>query len=83
MDKIQKHYQRLRRSAEGREAIRQLMYDLDAIVSVTAASHSVAYFPEEARRRLEAIRDSRGPGSMEAMTALYALEDGSFNVDWS
>jgi hypothetical protein len=75
-------YKFLKASEEGRKGIMSLMVDENPYVRVWAAGHSLQWEPETARRILEGIRDSDGPGSISAKYTLIEYDKGKLTFDW-
>jgi hypothetical protein len=75
-------YKLLRGSDEGCSGIAQLMAHQRIGVRLLAATHSLAWAPDEAIAVLEAIEKS---GGLHAVTAKYTLRSyrsGKLNLDW-
>lgn len=75
-------YKSLREDVEGRAILRLLMNDPDSHVRLWAASHCLAWWPEEARAELERLRDGGGPGSFEADWTLREFIRGTLTFDF-
>jgi Domain of unknown function (DUF2019) len=63
-------YDKLRDEEDGRSGIISLMSNPDPRVRLWAATHSLQWIPNIARRVLEELRDAGGPGSFEAEMTL-------------
>jgi hypothetical protein len=66
---------RLAATPEGQAAITALLYDEDAHVRLSAASHSLRWAEPEARAVLEALRDDPTDRSMAGFDAKYVLRE--------
>jgi hypothetical protein len=80
--KMHASYKRLRETAEGREAIIQLVRDPSRHVRCWAGAHSLQWRPVEARRTLEELRDSTGPCSFDAKITLEEFDAGRLTFDY-
>ena len=75
-------YKRLRRTAVGRDLIRELLNDPNPHVRCWAASHSLAWAPEASRAILTKLRDSGGPCSFDAEMTLAEYDKGRLSFDY-
>jgi hypothetical protein len=82
VDRMQVLQLRLRESDDGRDCIEKLALDHDPRVRGWAAVHVWKWNPALARRVLEELRDSGGPGSFDAKWTLIEMDRGKLNVDW-
>lgn len=73
----------LRETEEGKEGIISLMSDDDFDVRLWAASDSLQWVPDQAKRVLEEIRDgdTNGLAAFEAKWTLREYEDGNLAFD--
>lgn len=79
----QKCYLQLRDSEEGRLALMALMEDSNAAVAMTAATYSIFWDEEKARRVLIEISHLElGRISINAEMALTLFEKGKLSFDW-
>ena len=82
-DRVHAYYKSLRETLEGREGIIGLMSDPTPQVRLWAASHSLAWSPDCARRVLEALRDSAEfPTSFTAEMTLAEFDKGALGFDY-
>jgi hypothetical protein len=72
-DRLHSVAKALSATAEGRVAISSLLDDEDASVRMCAATYSLRWNEDAARRVLESIRDT--DPSLRAVTAKYTLRD--------
>lgn len=79
--KIHECYKLLRDTTEGRQGISALMSDPIPHVRLWAASHSLAWQPDYARKTLEEIRDSESPSSFDAKWTLKMYDAGQLSFD--
>jgi len=75
-------YKLLKDTEEGRKGIISLMTDEDPYVRLCAAARSLHWEPETARRVLEEIRDSDGPGALSAKWTLIEYDKGRLTFDY-
>jgi Domain of unknown function (DUF2019) len=80
-DRFKRTSRDLIRSTGGREGIMALMADPNQFVRLVAATESLRWVPERARRVLEAIRDSNGYASFDAEMTLTEYEEGRLKLD--
>src|SRR4051794_37307968 len=81
-DKVHECYKSLRQSEEGRRGIIELMSDANANVRLWAASHSLQWTPDVARKVLENLRDTEAfPCSFNAEITLEEFKKGSLSFD--
>ena len=69
-------YKVLKDTEQGRKGIIELMDDEDPYVRLVAAAHSLQWAPKAARRVLEELRDSDGPGAFSAKWTLIEYDKG-------
>ena len=81
-DVVHACYKVLRESNEGRDAIISLMSDEEPGVRCAAASHSLQWKPDVARRVLETLRDSKGPFSFTSEMVLEEYDKGRLTFDY-
>ncbi len=79
-DRMHACYKQLRETDEGQAAIMSLMSDTNPHVKSWAAAHSLQWDMKQARGTLEAVRDSKGPGSFSAKITLQELDKGRLNM---
>lgn len=75
-------YKVLREDPEGRAAIRLLVSDGDPHVRLCAASHCLAWWPEEARKELEKLSEQATLGGLAAEYTLKEFDKGSLTFDF-
>jgi hypothetical protein len=75
-------YKRIRDSAAGREAITGLLDDPVTAVRVLAATHSLAWEPDQAAQALQEIEQESSPYAADAKWTLRSYRNGKLNLDW-
>jgi len=80
-DKLHACYKELRKSAEGRAGIVDLIGDPNPHVRAWAAAHSLMWAPDVARPALEAERDAGGLLGFEAEIVLDEFDKGELSFD--
>ncbi len=81
-DQVHAIYKQLRRTAEGKDKITELISDPSPNIRMLAAAHSLMWAPDIARKALETLRDSNGPRSFEAKMTLKEFEKGTLMFDY-
>ena len=81
-DRLQVIFKQLRPEPSGRDGIAALMDDPTTGVRLIAASHSLAWAPDEAVKVLEAIESEPGLHAVTAKYTLKAFREGTLNTDW-
>ena len=75
-------YKRIRDSAAGREAIIGLLDDPVTAVRVLAATHSLAWEPDQATQALQEIEQESGPYAVDAKWTLRSYRIGKLDLNW-
>lgn len=81
-DRLHKLYKSLCTTSDGREAIARLMADSDPNVRLWAASHSLFWKPDDARRVLEQIAACGGLLAFDAEMVLKQFDAGRLTFDY-
>lgn len=81
-DRLHKLYKILRTTPEGQEAISRLMADSDPYVRLWAASHSLFWKPDDARKVLEQIAACGGLLGFDAEMVLKEFDAGRLTFDY-
>lgn len=82
-DEVHKCYKILRQTEEGRAGIIAMMKEPNRSLRGWAATHSLQWVPNEARKVLEELRDENVfPFSFSAKMTLHEFEKGRLNFDY-
>ena len=82
VERMQRAQLELRKTADGRAAIRTMMSHPVPTVARWSASHCLFWAESEARAYLQALASSGGVGSFEAKMVLREFNAGRLRVDW-
>ena len=75
-------YKQIRGSTAGREAITGLLDDPVTAVRLLAATHSLAWKPDQAERALYEIEQETNLHAVSAKWTLRSYRNGTLNLDW-
>lgn len=81
-DHVHELYRELRTSTDGRAALAGLMRHRVEGVRLLAATHSLAYYPEEALSTLEELQDGPGLYAVSAEYTIRSFRSGTLNLDF-
>jgi hypothetical protein len=82
VERRQRAYLRIRATPSGRAVVGRLSRDANPRIRAWAATDLLGWDPEAGRVILTALRESGGPGSLEARVTLMELERGKLRLDW-
>jgi Domain of unknown function (DUF2019) len=77
-----RYYKAVRDSDAGRAGITDLLGDPEESVRLLAATHSLAWQPDEAAAVLEHLAERPGLYSLDAKYTLKSFREGKLNLDW-
>ena len=75
-------YMNLRATPGGRAGITALLHHTNPHIRCWAAAHSLGWSSSDAKRTLEAFRESGGPCSFDAEMTLEAYKDGRLSFEY-